>query len=386
MLHSDSTQSLCSVFAPLLASKSRIGRAEPAERKHVAQLVADCITPEMNRKGDTTGTWQKMRWLVVLYGALTCATVDSNAWGQSAHRGSRHVAATHSTGSEGAIKNVFWQPNVIKQGSPVFITVEFEAPATRVSGTWVGKTLTFFKVDNPKVWYALAGNDLETQPGTFSMDLVAALAGGRIARLKKPVEIVSAYFKSGAIDVPENFIEPDAASRRQIASDEIAKARAYAHGDLKPLWSGDFLKPVEGVATQTFGESRILNEEKSSTHRGTDYPVVSGTVVKASNAGVVVVAKEMFHEGNCVIIDHGGRFFTIYMHLSKIDVAVGDKLVRGAKLGTSGATGRVTGPHMHYGVRWNGSYLNPVQLLALTLPKIEPTSAAPGSPRSPLRQ
>lgn len=89
-----------------------------------------------------------------------------------------------------------------------------------------------------------------------------------------------------------------------------------------------------------------------------------------SNSGTVVLASELFYEGNCVIVDHGQRFFTIYMHLSKIGVKVGDKLQKGERLGLSGQTGRVTGPHLHLGVRWNGAYLDPMKLLALTLPTL----------------
>jgi len=78
----------------------------------------------------------------------------------------------------------------------------------------------------------------------------------------------------------------------------------------------------------------------------------------------------LFYEGNCVIVDHGQRFFTIYMHLSKIDVKAGAKLRKGERLGRSGQTGRVTGPHLHMGVRWNGAYLDPTKLMRLTLPKL----------------
>ena len=137
-----------------------------------------------------------------------------------------------------------------------------------------------------------------------------------------------------------------------------------------PLWSGNFVPPVPAHATESFGESRILNEEKSSLHRGTDFPVPEGTPVVVSNSGRVVLAKEMYYEGQCVIIDHGQKLFTIYMHLSKTDVNVGDRLRKGDRIGLSGATGRVTGPHTHFGVRWNGAYLDPVKLLALTLPNI----------------
>jgi murein DD-endopeptidase MepM/ murein hydrolase activator NlpD len=308
---------------------------------------------------------------------------------QASPQTSRHIPHTSSAAPSTAVKNVFWQPNQLQQGSDAFFTVEFERAPVRVSATWIGKTLSFFKTDNSKVWYALAGADLETQPGSYDLAITATLPGGRIARSTKPIDIAAANFLTGSVDVPENFVEPDAAGKKQIASDELAKAHAFAHLIPIPRWTGNFKPPVAAKSTPSFGESRILNEEKSSLHRGTDFPVNEGTPVEASNSGTVVLAKELFYEGNCIIIDHGQKFFTIYMHLSKINVAAGDKVAKGAHIGLSGATGRVTGPHLHMGVRWNGAYLDPVQLLALTLPPIPANEhgehARPGHTRSRVR-
>ena len=274
------------------------------------------------------------------------------------------------------IKNVFWQPNVLQQGSVVFITVELDRVPLRVTGKWIGKDLAFFKSDKPKIWYALAGADLETQPGTYDLTLTAVTAGGRVRRSSKKVDISAANFRSGAVDVPENFVEPDAASKKQIAADEVLKKRAFSHLIAAPQWSGNFVPPVKAQPTDSFGMSRVFNEELSSTHRGTDFPVNAGAPVVVSNAGTVVLAKELFYEGNCVIVDHGKRFFTIYMHLSKIEVKAGNKLGKGDRLGLSGETGRVTGPHLHMGVRWNGAYLDPTTLLRLTLPRLGPEKRA----------
>ena len=292
---------------------------------------------------------------------------------QAAHRTAH---STKPTAANPAVKNVFWQPNELQQGSVAFFTTELEHAPTHVTATWLGKTVMFFKSADPRVWTALAGADLETAPGTYDLVVTAALPGGHIAHSVKKIDITAATFQTGSIDVPENFVEPDASSKKQIAADDLAKAHAYAHLGPTPQWSGNFKAPVVGKSTDTFGETRILNEEKSSTHRGTDFPVNEGTLVEASNSGTVVLAKDLFYEGGCIIIDHGDKFFTIYMHLSKIEVKVGDKVGKGAHLGLSGKTGRVTGPHLHMGVRWNGAYLNPVKLLALTLPPIpanEPT-------------
>ncbi len=185
------------------------------------------------------------------------------------------------------------------------------------------------------------------------------------------MDINAADFGVGEANVPENFVEPDEASKRKIAADRILKNRAFSHLITTPQWSGDFVTPVQAKATKSFGMTRMFNEELTSTHRGTDFPINEGSPVVVSNSGTVVLASELFYEGNCVIVDHGQRFFTIYMHLSKIGVNVGDKLRKGERLGLSGQTGRVTGPHLHLGVRWNGAYLDPMKLLALTLPTLQ---------------
>jgi murein DD-endopeptidase MepM/ murein hydrolase activator NlpD len=273
------------------------------------------------------------------------------------------------------IKNVFWQPNDLQQGSAVFITVELEQVPLRVTGKWIGKDLAFIKSGNPKIWYALAGADLDTQPGTYDLDLRAVKVGGRVIHSFKKVDISAGNFGIGAVQVPENFVEPDEASKKKIAADQMLKNRAFSHFIPVPLWSGNFVTPVDAKPTDSFGMSRVLNEELSSTHRGTDFPLKEGEPVVVSNSGRVVLAQELFYEGNCVVVDHGQRLFTIYMHLSKIQVKAGDKLRKGERLGVSGQTGRVTGPHLHMGVRWNGAYLDPTKLMGLTLPELGPHKA-----------
>jgi murein DD-endopeptidase MepM/ murein hydrolase activator NlpD len=94
-----------------------------------------------------------------------------------------------------------------------------------------------------------------------------------------------------------------------------------------------------------------------------------GTPVHASNAGEVVLARELYYEGNCVVINHGLGFMTIYMHLSKFEVKEGDKVEKDQIIALSGGTGRVTGPHLHLAVRWSGEYLDPLRLFALRLPE-----------------
>jgi len=271
--------------------------------------------------------------------------------------------------TESAIKNVFWQPNELQPGSVNFFTVELNRAATKVSGQFLGKDLKFFYSGKSRVWYSLAGVDVETRPGTYDLRIRAAPPGGRLARTVKQVEIGTVNFRTGDVNVPENFVKPDQASERKIAADQRLKERTFKHFIATPQWSGDFIRPVDAPSTDSFGMTLIFNEELTSEHRGTDFPIKQGSPVVSSNSGTVVLARELFYEGNCVVLDHGQQFFTIYMHLSKIQVREGQRVRKRQRLGLSGATGRVTAPHLHMGVRWEGSYVDPTKLFALTLPE-----------------
>lgn len=219
---------------------------------------------------------------------------------------------------------------------------------------------------------------MEVAPGSYDLAVRAVSANGRVSRTTKKVDVGSGNFKEGAVEVAQNFVTPDEAAKKQIAADQVLKNRAYAHLAPAPQWSGDFIKPVAAPSTESFGMTRVYNEELTSQHRGTDFPVKEGAAVVASNAGTVVLARALFYEGNCVIINHGQHFATIYMHLSKIEVKVGERVKKEQRVGLSGATGRVTGPHLHMGVRWNGAYLNPTKLVALTLPETHAVSTSGG--------
>ncbi len=314
---------------------------------------------------------------LLAFALAACLPAAAQTHRTATHRSqTRHTAAPRATpGDDTAIHNIFWQPNDLHQGSPVFITVELDKPATRVSGNFVNKPFQFFHEEgNTKVWHALAGIDLEAAPNQYGLDVTATLPGGRIAKKSTQITVAPGEFKTGDITVPENYVNPSDAEQKQIGGDSLLKKRAYGRSAPRLLWSGNFVKPVSAASTPSFGESRLLNEEKTSLHTGTDFPIKESAPVLAANSGTVVLTRDLFYEGDTVILDHGEGLFTVYLHLSRTDVKEGDKLKKGDRIGLSGASGRVTGPHLHFGVRWQGVWLDPVQFLALTLPK---TPAAP---------
>jgi murein DD-endopeptidase MepM/ murein hydrolase activator NlpD len=111
----------------------------------------------------------------------------------------------------------------------------------------------------------------------------------------------------------------------------------------------------------------MFNGKLASVHKGMDFHAAVGTPVRAANSGVIVLARLLYYEGDCVVIDHGLGLYTISMHLSRIDVKEGQHVGAGERLGLSGATGRVTGPHLHWAVRWQDAYLDPAKLLHMNL-------------------
>lgn len=259
-------------------------------------------------------------------------------------------------------------PAVVIAGAPELIRVT--APDARsVKGEWLGRRIAFFERGGD--WFALAGVDVEAPPGPSTLHITATIRG-RQEDLSRSIVIREAHYRAGSLSVAPKFVEPPPEAMKEIEEESKLKARVFAASAPEPLWSGDFLAPVRAEATDSFGTRRMFNGKLASIHRGADFRAGTGTPVDASNSGVVVLARHLYFEGNCVVIDHGLGMFTEYLHFSRIDVKEGQHVKTGELLGLSGATGRVTGPHLHWAVRWQGAYLDPLKLLRLNLPSISP--------------
>ncbi len=196
---------------------------------------------------------------------------------------------------------------------------------------------------------------------------VVAHGEGKDVDLSRTIEIHAAHYRTGALTVAPKFVEPPPEALKEIEEEGKVKAKVYAASAPEPLWRGSFHAPVASAPTDSFGTRRMFNGKLASIHKGADFRAAMGTPVHASNSGTVVLARKLYYEGNCVIIDHGMGLFTLSMHFSRIDVHEGQRVKTGDRLGLSGATGRVTGPHLHWAVRWQGAMLDPVKLLRLDL-------------------
>lgn len=263
---------------------------------------------------------------------------------------------------------ISYAPAGLQSGSPILFRVA-EGRASAVSGTWLGHALAFTRSTDGATWYAVAGVDVEQAPGTYALAVAATMADGSVRRLGREVLVGPAHYRTTTIQVPQKFLAPDAATKERVAEEQAVKAAAFGRVIPEALWSGSFAAPVPSTPTDSFGTRRTFNGTLASIHKGADFHASMGTPVYAANDGIVTIAQPMFYEGNFVVVDHGQQLESLYMHFSRIDVRVGERVHKGQRLGLSGATGRVNGPHLHFAIRWQGTSLDPALLLKMALPE-----------------
>jgi murein DD-endopeptidase MepM/ murein hydrolase activator NlpD len=263
------------------------------------------------------------------------------------------------------------QPAHLLNGAPVLLQVKAPTKLDSLTGTWLGHELPFSYNPSTKTWFALAGVSFETKPGRYTLELV-----GEDARTKAPLKFSSTFTVARAhypeikveLSVEKKFTEPSPEQQTQIAESVKVKQDYLGRVTADREWNGNFAAPVDAPTSDVFGSRRIFNGVAQREHQGLDYRVPTGTPVAAMNDGTILLARFLYFEGNCVVIDHGQGLLTLYFHMSELKVKEGDPVKRGQLIGLSGGTGRATGPHLHVAVRWQATYLDPARLLQLSLP------------------
>jgi len=232
-----------------------------------------------------------------------------------------------------------------------------------VRGTMAGEPLHF--VGTGGAQRAIGAVPVDST--TVVAQAIVARASGRVDTLRAVVETPPLPPPSEQLVVAERFTTPlDAATQARIArEDERTIAVGRRSHESPPTWTEPFQRPRASDISSEFGTGRTLNGHVTSWHLGVDFRGAAGEPVQAANRGVVVLVDTFFIGGNVVYIDHGGGIVTGYLHLSKPLVAVGDTVARGQTIGLVGATGRVTGPHLHWAARYGAITVNPLDLLTI---------------------
>jgi len=255
------------------------------------------------------------------------------------------AAATGLTGAAGAA-----EPPTVDPGSLV---------------RWVGERTVLCTAD-ARVWAPIDGTCW------YPVDLLQPAGPLIIGRTRAGIEeestiTVAPYpYRVQRLQVADDMVHPPTESEERIEREQEKVAA---------LWSLDgprefnlpLLSPLQKLpAGGRFGARRIINDEPRSPHTGRDYAAPSGTPVFAAGGGRVVLAENHYFAGNSVFIHHGDGLITMYFHLRRLEVKTGQEIDRGQRIGTVGATGRATGPHLHFGIRWRGARIDPQLLLGPT--------------------
>lgn len=252
--------------------------------------------------------------------------------------------------------------NEISQGGVIHIKIlQQDNNVPKVE--WMGRKISLLYRADRKFFEGFIAADLEEEPGTYTLNILFKSPG---TATLIPVKVVEKDYGVRKLTLPENQVnlnkkDLDRANREKKIMDQLWGASRPS-----PFWESPFLMPLDSNIIGPFGRRSIINDQPRSPHTGVDLRGKKGTPVTASNSGRVVLTGNHFFTGNTVVIDHGAGIISMYFHLDEINVNRSDNISRGDVLGTVGSTGRVTGPHLHWGIRINGLRVDPGSLVELS--------------------
>jgi murein DD-endopeptidase MepM/ murein hydrolase activator NlpD len=257
---------------------------------------------------------------------------------------------------------VSFTPVTIRPGDVVRVEITAQRAQDALSANIFDRDLAFEYLPERNTWRALLGVDLDTKPGAHSMRIHGT--GGELVDTRT-LKIVPRAFRIRRLRVAPRFVEPPPEVIEQIALESKMLEEVYARRSPRQ-WTGAFVLPVDGKPNSNFGTRSYYNGQPRSPHAGVDFTAATGTPIRAANRGIIALAAPLYFTGNTIVMDHGNSLLSIFAHLSEFKVQQGDAVDQKTVVGLVGATGRVTGPHLHWSVRLNGARVDPLALIAAT--------------------
>jgi murein DD-endopeptidase MepM/ murein hydrolase activator NlpD len=255
----------------------------------------------------------------------------------------------------------------VQRGEILLIAVEDNSAKLPPSATVRGRALEFFPAASTGTWLAFYGIDLDDPTGPAELRAVLRDSRGRPHEQTEQLTILAGKFPTEELKVAQRYVTPQKSDGERAESEAATLHGLFVHGEEKRLFEGDFVSPIPGAPTARFGERRVFNGQPRAPHSGMDLRAKIGTPVRAPAAGRVVLAGPLYFSGNTIVLDHGLGLTTVYAHLSKMRVRKGALVKKGQVIGLVGKTGRVTGPHLHWGLKFHAARVDPFSLVALDL-------------------
>ncbi len=252
-----------------------------------------------------------------------------------------------------------------RQGQIVVVTLRSSSPLSSARLSDGTREVEMEAVGDGRIFRALLGIDFESAVGKRKIEASAVGADRSTPRAARTLQVRSGRFPTQKLKVAPAYVEPPAEELARIAEDREKVKRVWAAADSERRFDSAFRMPVASGSHGSFGVRRVFNDQPRSPHDGVDLAAPQGEPVVAAAPAVVALAEDLYFSGGTVILDHGDGLFTTYFHLSAIDVRPGDAVAGGQRIGAVGATGRATGPHLHWGARLHRARVNPLDLLQL---------------------
>jgi murein DD-endopeptidase MepM/ murein hydrolase activator NlpD len=287
-------------------------------------------------------------WIAVL---ILAGVPRSSTTAQAQRDGAANLAVSHRGGP-------------LHPGDVTLVVATAPQPLAELTGTVFGRRITFWEATGaPGEWQALVAVALDTKPGSYTLEVRAMRPGGQQSSATAVLTVQPKQFETRKLSVSSRFVDPPASESARIEREAKRLASLFV-GSSPRLWRGSFAAPVPGRATSSFGRLSVFNGQPRGRHQGADFTAAVGTPVRAPNTGRVVLAEDLYFSGNTVVLDHGAGLFSLFAHLSRIGVEPGSTAGRSDVLGEAGATGRVTGPHLHWAVRLGEVSVDPLSLMS----------------------
>ncbi|MBI5202649.1 MAG: M23 family metallopeptidase [Elusimicrobia bacterium] len=254
-------------------------------------------------------------------------------------------------------------------GEAALVVVTGHAPKRPPSGTFAGAKLAFHET-SPGEFVAIAGLDLDVSTGTQLVELTLIPPKGAPMPWREELKVKPKVFATRSLTVASQYAEPPPELEARADRETARLLKIFAEATGETGIEGRFRMPVKGAKTTSrFGERSVFNGKPRSPHSGADIKASTGTPIIAPQGGTVVLAEDLFFPGKTLLLDHGLGVYSFFAHLSEIVVPVGKRVKAGERIALAGATGRVTGPHLHWAVKVSKARVDPSSVIALPLDK-----------------
>ncbi|MBN1365784.1 MAG: M23 family metallopeptidase [Syntrophaceae bacterium] len=250
----------------------------------------------------------------------------------------------------------------INCGGIILVTIK-AAEQEKPQIIWMKKRIPLLYSRAETLWLGFIGADLKQKAGLYKCVVRSTFSG---FKKRYDIRVKSKNYGVRKLKVPRTQVILNVHSLKRARREAAIIKSLWAVDYTLPKWKGNFIKPINGNIIGAFGKRSIINNLRRACHTGVDLKGNKGEPIKAINNGKVILVANHFFSGNSVYLDHGGGVISMYFHLNKILVKKGDNVRKGKVIGLLGETGRVTGPHLHWGVRINGARVNPLTLIELS--------------------